>query len=193
MSSYKDLSELAGYTARVSLLLDTMQDIRHGKFEKARVTTGQNEYSKAFFIVKFNAYWPSVLQGRGQVIEADDIQFEGVPIVTPNGDDLEYVHSRYFYTSSNPPLLQQHLLIVGPNGENYSHQFISVRTPSFTLPFSQGVENHRYSAYSVAYGLYTVELFANHQHLNLYSSRSGHTYRSELFEIKSSILIPKQR
>ena len=45
MSSYKDLSELAGYTARVSLLLDTMKDIRNGKFEKARVTMGQDEHS----------------------------------------------------------------------------------------------------------------------------------------------------
>ena len=45
MSSYKDLSELAGYTARVSLLLDTIKDIRNGKFEKARVTMGQDEHS----------------------------------------------------------------------------------------------------------------------------------------------------
>jgi hypothetical protein len=37
MYSYKDLSELAGYTARVSLLLDTMTDVRKGKFEKALV------------------------------------------------------------------------------------------------------------------------------------------------------------
>lgn len=29
-----------------------------------------------------------VLRGRGQVIESEDIQFENVPIVTPNGDVL---------------------------------------------------------------------------------------------------------
>lgn len=49
MYSYKDLSELAGYTARVSLLLDTMKDVRKGKFEKALVssaTTGENAHSK---------------------------------------------------------------------------------------------------------------------------------------------------
>jgi ATP-binding cassette subfamily D (ALD) long-chain fatty acid import protein len=48
MYSYKDLSELAGYTARVSLLLDTMKDVRKGKFEKALVssaTTGENAES----------------------------------------------------------------------------------------------------------------------------------------------------
>lgn len=30
----------------------------------------------------------SVLKGRGQVFESDEIQFENVPIVTPNGDVL---------------------------------------------------------------------------------------------------------
>lgn len=43
MYSYKDLSELAGYTARVSLLLDTMQDVRDGKFDKALVNNATKE------------------------------------------------------------------------------------------------------------------------------------------------------
>ena len=43
MYSYKDLSELAGYTARVSLLLDTMKDVREGKFSKALVNNATNE------------------------------------------------------------------------------------------------------------------------------------------------------
>lgn len=49
MYSYKELSELAGYTARVSLLLDTMSDIRKGKFEKELVSSakeGDNAQSK---------------------------------------------------------------------------------------------------------------------------------------------------
>lgn len=29
-----------------------------------------------------------VLRSRGQIIESEDIQFENVPIVTPNGDIL---------------------------------------------------------------------------------------------------------
>ncbi len=51
MYSYKDLSELAGYTARVSLLLDTMKDIKKGKFEKALIssaTTGENAKSMSY-------------------------------------------------------------------------------------------------------------------------------------------------
>ena len=43
MYSYKDLSELAGYTARVSQLLDTMSDIKKGKFEKALVASAKDE------------------------------------------------------------------------------------------------------------------------------------------------------
>lgn len=49
MYSYKDLSELAGYTARVSSLLETMKDVRQGKFQKALVssaTTGENAQSR---------------------------------------------------------------------------------------------------------------------------------------------------
>lgn len=42
MYSYKDLSELAGYTARVSLLLDTMGDVGKSKFEKALVASASN-------------------------------------------------------------------------------------------------------------------------------------------------------
>ena len=36
-----------------------------------------------------------VLKGRGQVIESEEIRFENVPIVTPNGDVL--VNSLSFY------------------------------------------------------------------------------------------------
>jgi hypothetical protein len=76
MYSYKDLAELAGYTARVSLLLDTMSDARRGKFEKNLVaSTLDGENSK-------------ITNGRGKIFEAEDIQFENVPIVTPNGDVL---------------------------------------------------------------------------------------------------------
>ena len=54
MYSYKDLSELAGYTARVSLLLDTMTDVRKGRFEKALVSsanTQENAKSMQFLLL----------------------------------------------------------------------------------------------------------------------------------------------
>ena len=43
MYSYKDLSELAGYTTRVALLLETMEDVRKGKFDKALVSSASIE------------------------------------------------------------------------------------------------------------------------------------------------------
>lgn len=104
MYSYKDLSELAGYTARVSLLLDTMKDVREGKFDKALVNSATNEENAA------------TLKGRGEVFESDDIKFENVPIVTPNGDIL--VKSLSFHIRPG-----QNLLIVGPNGCGKSSLF----------------------------------------------------------------------
>lgn len=52
-------------------------------------------------------YMRSVLQGRGTVIESDEIQFEGVPIVSPNGDIL--VRSLSFFVQpgvSSVPVLR---------------------------------------------------------------------------------------
>jgi ATP-binding cassette subfamily D (ALD) long-chain fatty acid import protein len=76
MYSYKDLSELAGYTARVSMLLDTIEDTKKGKFEKALVSSASTEENS------------KILRGRGKIIESEQIRFENVPIVTPNGDVL---------------------------------------------------------------------------------------------------------
>jgi ATP-binding cassette subfamily D (ALD) long-chain fatty acid import protein len=76
MYSYKDLSELAGYTARVTMLLDTIQDTKRGKFEKALVSSANTEENS------------KILKGRGQIITSEEIRFEDVPIVTPNGDVL---------------------------------------------------------------------------------------------------------
>lgn len=49
-----------------------------------------------------------VLRGRGQVIESEDIQFENVPIVTPNGDVL--VKSLSFHVKPGVCLFPQKFL-----------------------------------------------------------------------------------
>ncbi|KAI0308041.1 adrenoleukodystrophy protein [Multifurca ochricompacta] len=104
MYSYKDLSELAGYTARVSMLLDTIQDTKKGRFEKALVSSASTEENS------------KILKGRGKIIESEEIRFENVPIVTPNGDVL--VKNLSFFVKPG-----QHLLIVGPNGCGKSSLF----------------------------------------------------------------------
>ncbi|KZV74700.1 hypothetical protein PENSPDRAFT_749053 [Peniophora sp. CONT] len=104
MYSYKDLAELAGYTARVATLLEAMGDVKAGKFEKALATSARSPENMR------------ILSGQGNVIESEDIQFDGVPIVTPNGEVL--VKSLSFHIKHG-----QHLLIVGPNGCGKSSLF----------------------------------------------------------------------
>ncbi|CAI7628504.1 unnamed protein product [Penicillium glandicola] len=104
MFSYKEISELAGYTSRVSSLLEVMDDLLAGRFEKKLVSSASTEENA------------EVLSGRGKVIESDAIEFTDVPIVSPNGDVLV----RKLSFTVNPG---DHLLIVGPNGCGKSSLF----------------------------------------------------------------------
>ena len=104
MFSYKEITELAGYTSRVATLLDVMDDIQAGRFEKKLVSsadTGSNAL---------------ILRSRGTAIESPDIEFIDVPIVSPNGDVL--VEKLNFTVRRG-----EHLLIVGPNGCGKSSLF----------------------------------------------------------------------
>ena len=104
MFSYKELTELAGHTSRVSSLLTVMEDIQAGHFEKKLVSSAGQEENAA------------VLRGRGEVVEDTDIEFIDVPIVSPNGDIL--------VRKLNCTIRQgEHLLIVGPNGCGKSSLF----------------------------------------------------------------------
>jgi ATP-binding cassette, subfamily D (ALD), peroxisomal long-chain fatty acid import protein len=98
------VTELAGYTSRVSTLLDVIDDIQAGHFEKKLVSSASTKENAA------------VLQGRGKAIEGEDIEFIDVPIVSPNGDILV----RALSFSVKPG---DHLLIVGPNGCGKSSLF----------------------------------------------------------------------
>ena len=61
MFSYKEISELAGHTMRVSSLLEVMDDLLAGRFEKKLVSSASTEENAA------------VLSGRGQVEESNSI------------------------------------------------------------------------------------------------------------------------
>jgi ATP-binding cassette, subfamily D (ALD), peroxisomal long-chain fatty acid import protein len=66
MFSYREIMELAGYTSRVATLLEVMDDIQAGHFEKKLVSSSGTEDNEA------------VLRGRGKVVESKDIEFINV-------------------------------------------------------------------------------------------------------------------
>ncbi|KAF1988948.1 hypothetical protein K402DRAFT_402164 [Aulographum hederae CBS 113979] len=104
MFSYKEITELAGYTSRVSTFLDVIDDVQAGHFEKNLVSSADTEDNAA------------ILRNRGKITEGPDIDFVDVPIVSPNGDVLV----RALSFSVKPG---DHLLIVGPNGCGKSSLF----------------------------------------------------------------------
>ncbi|TAQ86183.1 hypothetical protein B7494_g5477 [Chlorociboria aeruginascens] len=104
MFSYKEITELAGYTSRVAILLEVMDEIKAGRFEKALVSDDSA------------AEQLELMKGRGTVIESDDIEFINVPIITPGGSIL--VKALSFSMKRG-----DHVLVVGPNGCGKSSLF----------------------------------------------------------------------
>jgi len=101
MSSYKELTELAGYTYRVSHMIKVFQEVHDGKFHKATIGDSSSINPDS---------------DRGTIIEGDSIEFDQVPIVSPNGDVL--VESLSFIAKPG-----MHFLITGPNGCGKSSMF----------------------------------------------------------------------
>jgi ATP-binding cassette subfamily D (ALD) long-chain fatty acid import protein len=104
MFSYKELMELAGFTSRVSSLLEVMDDVQAGNFSKKLVSSSDTDANAA------------ALKNRGKVILSKDIEFVDVPIISPNGDVL--VAALSFALKQG-----DHLLVVGPNGCGKSSLF----------------------------------------------------------------------
>lgn len=106
MYSYKEVSELAGYTQRVADLLTVMDDIKHGHYEKQLVSSADTAENAA------------ILKGRGKIEDSEEgnVEFFDVPIVSPNGDVL----MKKITFAVKPG---EHLLIVGPNGSGKSSLF----------------------------------------------------------------------
>uniref|UniRef100_A0A7N6BNB3 ATP-binding cassette, sub-family D (ALD), member 1 n=1 Tax=Anabas testudineus TaxID=64144 RepID=A0A7N6BNB3_ANATE len=115
MSSYKEVTELAGYTARVSEMLDVFEDVNQGIYRRSadrdeELTAAGSEGA----VVEFSF---SSCPCAGEVISVENgIRCEKLPIITPTGDVV--VSSLNIQVDEG-----MNVLITGPNGCGKSSLF----------------------------------------------------------------------
>lgn len=108
----REMSRLAGFTARVTELMVVLKDVNDGHYQRTMVT---NESEEKESIV--NGPVQPLIPGSGRMIFQDNIiRFNKVPLVTPNGDIL--VKELTFEVKSG-----MNVLVCGPNGCGKSSLF----------------------------------------------------------------------
>nr|CDJ90265.1 unnamed protein product [Haemonchus contortus] len=106
----RELTRLSGFTTRVDTLLKVLNDLSTGSYERTMITDGKIEQANGLISSSFRP-------GAGELVICDNvIRFEGVPLVTPNGDVL--INSLDFEVPSG-----RNVLVCGPNGCGKSSLF----------------------------------------------------------------------
>ncbi|KAI3646141.1 hypothetical protein MP228_009069 [Amoeboaphelidium protococcarum] len=104
----RDLTRFAGYTSRVAELFEVLEDVKRGRYERSMV----NDTSGA----QLTRVEQSDLKGVIKKSDNADIEFDKVPIITPNGDVLiESLSINCKHGTS--------VLVTGPNGSGKSSLF----------------------------------------------------------------------
>eukprot|EP00835_Amoeboradix_gromovi_P004662 NODE_377_length_9768_cov_0.153584.p1 type:complete len:553 gc:universal NODE_377_length_9768_cov_0.153584:6850-8508(+) len=123
--SFKDVAELKGYTDRVYDLINVLDDVSNNRTVKSLVggniltianrklylSSSDNLQHTTREVNKYD-----ILRNRGTIKDADYIQFDHVPVISPNGDVL--LRSLSLFIKSGT-----HVLIIGPNGCGKSSLF----------------------------------------------------------------------
>uniref|UniRef100_A0A8P4K2A8 ATP-binding cassette sub-family D member 3 n=1 Tax=Dicentrarchus labrax TaxID=13489 RepID=A0A8P4K2A8_DICLA len=105
----REMTRLAGFTARITELIKVLKELNAGKYERTMVSQQEKESDTAEKLV--------LVPGSGQIIKKDNIiKFEHTPLATPNGDIL--IRDLTFEVRSGT-----NVLVCGPNGCGKSSLF----------------------------------------------------------------------
>ncbi|XP_006825744.1 ATP-binding cassette sub-family D member 3-like [Saccoglossus kowalevskii] len=111
----REMTRLAGFTARVTDLMSVLEDLNRGHYERTMVNTSSIAGNRVDSDSEEDRQ--PLVPGSGQVILQDHlIRFEHVPLVTPNGDLL--IKDMTFEVPSG-----MNVLVCGPNGCGKSSLF----------------------------------------------------------------------